>query len=98
MNRTHAVSQGVRQWAGGGSDRQTWILECLGRHYGRDWGDIDRSDWAANDRSISLRAGRLLSAYPAPAGLAAPDGQFWIITDELDDPDTVTTILWPSEY
>jgi hypothetical protein len=22
----------------------------------------------------------------------------WVITDDLEDPDTATTVLWPSDY
>jgi hypothetical protein len=26
------------------------------------------------------------------------DDAVWIITDDLDDPDGPTTVLWPSDY
>ena len=34
------------------------------------------------------------------ADLAATtvEHQVWVITDDLEDPDTATTILWPSDY
>jgi hypothetical protein len=44
--------------------------------------------------------GRLLSRYEVPAWLesGAPDSSIWIITDDLADPDTATTLHWPSDY
>jgi hypothetical protein len=44
--------------------------------------------------------GRLLSAYRLPADLAdaSTDPTAWVITDDLEDPDTATTVLWPSDY
>ena len=45
--------------------------------------------------------GRLLSAYRVPADHSpAPtaEAQLWVITDDLEDPDTATTMLWPSDY
>ena len=44
---------------------------------------------------------RILSRYPIPDELTDPtvdDDAIWIITDDLADPDTLTTVLWPSEY
>src|SRR5215213_6251666 len=79
------------RWASAGDDRQAWVLGCLGRHYRRDWADVDRCDWAANDRAVGLQAGRLFSAYRLPAAVAALDSELWIITDDLDHPGTVMT-------
>ena len=41
-----------------------------------------------------------LSAYQLPADLAGTAGErrVWVITDDVEDPDTATTILWPSDY
>jgi hypothetical protein len=41
----------------------------------------------------------VLSAYRLPTVLAATttDRTVWVITDDLEDPDTATTILWPSD-
>jgi hypothetical protein len=42
----------------------------------------------------------LLSAYEVPADLAGSTAErrLWVITDDLEDPDTATTVLWPSDY
>jgi hypothetical protein len=95
--RHRVVTAGIRRWATDGDGRQAWQLDYLGRHYRQDWGDLERRDWVANECAIALRAGRLLSVGQTPAGMAAPASQLWIITDDLDGPDTVTTILWPSD-
>jgi len=65
------------------------VWDYLRRHLTGDWGDVDRADWAANDRAVQDGA-RVLSAY------ALPDGtKIWIIT-EADR--AATTILLPDEY
>jgi hypothetical protein len=94
----HAITPGVLDWAADHPDRHTWIAGCLARHHRHDWGDLDRHDWQLNDRAISQRAGRVLSSYAAPDELDPVDAHLRIITDDLDDPDTLTTILWPHEY
>ena len=65
-----------------------------------DWGDLDAEDRAANDHALRHGQGRVLSAYRLPAELAGTtaETQLWVITDDLDDPDTATTMLWPSDY
>jgi hypothetical protein len=65
-----------------------------------DWGDLDAADWTANDAAVRHGCGRLLSAYRLPVELAfaGTDTTVWVITDDLEDPDTATTILWPSDY
>jgi len=65
------------------------VWDYLRRHLTGDWGDVDREDWAANDRAVQDGT-RVLSAY------ALPDGtKIWIIT-EADR--AATTILLPDEY
>ena len=56
--------------------------------------------WAANDAAVRHGQRRVLSAYRLPAGLASAlnERQMWVITDDLEDPDTATTVLWPSDY
>ena len=73
---------------------------CLARHLSGDWGDLDADDRAANDHALRHGRGRLLSAYRLPAELAGTTAEttVWVITDDLDDPDTATTVLWPSDY
>lgn len=74
-----------------------FIFSCVRRHASGDWGELlDAEDRAANDAALS-DGGRLLSAYPVPAGQESADGdeKIWIIT-EWDR--SVTTVLYPSEY
>jgi hypothetical protein len=49
---------------------------------------------------VRHRCGRVLSLYRRRAEPAATTGddRLWIITDDVEDPDTATTILWPSDY
>ena len=64
-------------------------IEYVARHLAGDWGDVDPTDTAANDRALQLGE-RIISAYRLADG-----GRIWIIT-EADR--SVTTILLPSEY
>jgi hypothetical protein len=73
------------------------ILECLQLHARGDWGCIDPSDVAENNRA-TFEGTRILSAYPIdPSKPAKGHGAnvFWIIT-EADR--SVTTFLLPEEY
>ena len=90
----------VADWAAGSDHRLGWLTYCLQRHLAGDWGDLDPDDRRANDHAVRTRDGRLLSCYSIPAWLAAgtQDTALWIITDDLSDPDTATTILFPSDY
>lgn len=65
-----------------------FVLECLKRHAGGDWGDLSKEDKEENELSL-LQGFRLLSAYK--------NGQekIWIIT-EADR--SATTVLFPDEY
>ena len=65
------------------------VWDYLRRHLTGDWGDVDREDWAANDRALRERT-RLLSAYHLP------DGTKVCIITEADR--AATTILLPDEY
>ena len=95
----------IVDWCDDRPDRQTWLVDCLLRHNGGDWGDLDPDDCAVNDHALRARVGRLLSRYELPDSLTddtdtdeGGDGAVWIITDDLSDPDTATTILWPADY
>jgi hypothetical protein len=68
---------------------QDEVFRALNRHVRGDWGDCDREDAAANDRSL-VDGSRLLSVYHARGGR-----KFWIIT-EADR--SATTVLFPEEY
>ena len=94
------VTSAVHAWAEAEPTRMVWLAGCLARHLAGDWGDLDADDRAANDHALRHRRGRLLSAYKLPADLAGTttEQQLWVITDDLEDPDTATTILWRSDY
>lgn len=90
----------VAHWADQHPTRLAWIIGCLTRHNTADWGDLDHDGTALNDAALAHCDGRLLSRYPVPDELRDPseDDALWIITDDLADPDTTTSILWPSDY
>jgi hypothetical protein len=94
------ATAGVVSWAGDDPARHSWLFGCVDRHVAGDWGDLDRHDVQVNDRAVQQRVGRVLSAYPLPAELVGtnPDSTLWIITDDVGDPASPTTLLWPSEY
>jgi hypothetical protein len=103
MNRRAArtvATRAVHLWAEDEPARLAWLADCLGRHLAGDWGDLDAHDRAVNDAAVRQNRGRLLSAYLVPASLhrTTIEIQLWVITDDLDDPDTATTVLWPSDY
>jgi hypothetical protein len=91
----------IALWVDEQPDRMTWIIDCLNRHSSGDWGDLDPDDRAANNYALRHRDGRVLSNYPIPAELideTINDHAVWIITDDLDDWEAPTTVLWPSDY
>jgi hypothetical protein len=61
---------------------------ALLRHAGRDWGNVCKDDWKANDEALQ-NGDRLLSSYESQGV------KFWIIT-EWDR--SVTTVLLPEDY
>lgn len=70
------------------------VMACLRRHKNGNWGDVSMEDANENDKAIEYRdeeglAGRLFSAYDFD------DFKLWVIT-EWDE--SVTTVLFPSEY
>ena len=99
-NARVSASATVHVWAAGDDYRCAGLVECLNRHAVDDWGDLDPHDHAANTHAITNSDGRIISAYPVPAHLAGgnPDPTIWIITDDLDQPPTTTTVLFPSDY
>ncbi len=94
------VTCAVHEWAEADHTRMVWLAGCLARHLAGDWGDLDTHDRAVNDHALRRGEGRLLSAYELPTDLAGTtaEAQVWMITDDLEDSDTATTILWPSDY
>jgi hypothetical protein len=94
------VTSAVLDWADVEPARMAWLADCLTRHLTADWGDLDAEDRALNDRALRASHGRVMSTYRLPAELAATTSEtkVWVITDDLDDPDTATTVLWPSDY
>ena len=65
----------------------------LARHASGDWGDVDSTDWAANERAIR-DGSRLLSVY------FAGSVKLYVITEATNDQNEreATTILLSSEY
>lgn len=70
------------------------------RHASGDWGDLDADDCRLNDLAAARHGGRVLSRYPLPRSDTddAPDDAVWIITDDLAETESPTTILVPSDY
>ena len=74
-----------------GKEQTEWVMACLNRHAGGDWGDLEDEDKKANDEALSEDCpDRIFSAY-----VHEEYGKIWIIT-EWDR--TITTILRPEEY
>ena len=94
------VTAAVADWAAESDRRAGWLAHCLSRHVAGDWGDLDVDHRRANDYAVRTRDGRLLSRYDVPTWLegGTDETALWIITDDLADPDTATTLLWPSDY
>ncbi len=90
----------VADWYGADELRAVWLTFCVGRHFAGDWGDLDAEDRAVNDRAVACRFGRVASAYSLPPDLAGSvdHARVWVITDDVDNPASPTTILWPSDY
>ena len=93
----------------GEAEGRAFVMACLRRHAGGDWGDLDGHDAEANNLALVTGA-RILSSYLIPeqvrrdAGVDDGDGigheRLWIIT-EAEDSEGVrsqTTLLFPSDY
>lgn len=90
----------------GQAEGRAFVMACLRRHAGGDWGDLDRRDAEANNLALVTGA-RILSSYLIPeqvrrgsGGDGAGDERLWIIT-EAEDSEGVrsqTTLLFPSDY
>jgi len=65
------------------------VQKALQRHARGDWGEVDSSDHAENDRCVQQEC-RLLSAYRATNGV-----KFWVITEANR---ISTTVLLPEDY
>lgn len=89
---TLVMTQGVDAFVSSADAGWEWLWDCIGRHAAGDDTGLDPEDQAANQHARA-HGGRVLNAYPAPAG--APADQLWIIT-EADR--SCTTALWPDEY
>jgi len=104
------ATAGIRRWQTAGAGTEKAVAACLARHFSGDWGDCDRHDAALNDRAVATGGDRVFSVYRLPADLVAShpppneafrnDGiaRIWVITDDADDPMSVTTVLFPGEY
>ena len=69
---------------------RTFVIECLEKYGGCDWGDTCEEDRKSNDYALKNEE-RILAVYKMPE----TEETIWIIT-EWDR--SVTTILFPSEY
>ena len=65
------------------------IMNAIARHAAGDWGTVDQTDWAQNNKALR-DGGRLFSAYQASAGQ-----KFWVITEAGR---VRTTVLLPEDY
>lgn len=83
------MTQGVNELLGDEAQGRAIALDLLLRHQTGDWGDMDASDKAANDRALKTGE-RIFSAYHLKDGT-----RVWVIT-EWDR--SYTTILLPEEY
>ena len=94
------VTCAVLDWADAEPSRMAWLAGCLARHLTGDWGDLDAEDRAANDHALRRQPGPGPVRLPSspPSSPARPSRPVWVITDDLEDPDTATTMLWPSDY
>jgi hypothetical protein len=66
----------------------------LDQHVQGNWGQVDASDWRANDQAL-VDGSRLLSAYTTLKGV-----KIWIISEAVGDDGrrAATTLLRPDEY
>ena len=96
-----AATAAVVEWVEHDAEsRRRWLTGCVERHASGDWGDLDPDDCRLNDLAAARHDERVLSRYQLPPGHTndAPDDAVWIITDDLGDTESPTTILWPSDY
>ena len=69
------------------------ISQLLAHHKAGDWGEIDDSDRAMNDRAVT-DGNMILSQYRLPDQTV-----LWIISDPVDAAGRrITTVLLPEEY
>ena len=91
---TICLTRGVADMVSENDEFANFLLRCLVRHAGGDWGNLDEEDKEAN--SEALKQGlRLLSAYSDERFPKHGVATIWIIT-EADR--QYTTILFPDEY
>lgn len=99
----YVMTHHIRDWAFVDPARQAWIAACFERHESDEWGDLDPADSQANRDARIHGSGRVMSVYPVPDELRRPaDGAWrsilWVISDDIEDPDNFTTVLFPSGY
>jgi hypothetical protein len=71
------------------------IDAVIDRHARGDWGRVDATDRAANDRATASPDGMILSCYELPSATGDATVELWVITDPGRE---VTTVLTPDEY
>ena len=70
------------------------IITCIDRHANNDFGDLGEEDVKANLKALkdNLKYDRILSRY------TTSKGDIYIITEQHEDNEYVTTVLYCHEY
>jgi hypothetical protein len=94
------VTRAVYEWAEHEAERQAWVAGCLRRHVAADWVDLDvKIGRPTTTPCGTAAAGCCRPTVCLPISPArAPIPRSGVITDDLEDRDTATTILWPNDY
>ena len=71
---------------------ETYPLQLLVRHVLGDWGEVGEDSVAANEESIRLQYGTVLSCYTVGAH------QLFLVTTLADAGGTCTTFMLPEEW
>lgn len=91
---TLVMTRGVNDRVANDEAFAKFVMLSVRRHATQDWGDLPDEDREMNDRAVKRHEGRLdgrlFSVYENIEG-----PKIWIIT-EWDE--SVTTVLFPSEY
>ena len=73
------------------------MAKALSRFFQKDWGNVDKEDWASNDicyKELNKgNYGRILAAYEATNPHKYGNKKFWIFRDT-----EAITVMFPEEY
>ena len=72
-----------------------FILQCINRHKGNDWGDCSEENWTKND-DAAFNNKIIHSEYNLPKGLTSIDAEstILIISNQVEE---VTHVIFSSE-